>query len=95
MCVSYDALFGVLSDRQTFPLKWAFEGGLDDMSVQRPVSERFVVHAYAQTNPRPTNQRGNDPLACGYDGFFRGHRLLFNFRAVRSRIGSCRHSSSE
>ena len=68
MCVSYDTLFGVLSGRQTFPLKWAFEGGLDDMSVQRSVSERFVIQAYAQINPHPTNQRGNDPLVCGHDG---------------------------
>lgn len=91
MRVGYNALFGVFSDRQSLLFKWT----LDNMSVERPILKRSVIQTNTQTDPRPTNQRSSNPFTCGYDGFTRGHRPLFNCRALGLQTGSCRHSPSE
>lgn len=87
MYVGYNTLLGAFSIRQDL----LFEGGPNDTSVQRRILKRFMAYANAYTDSRPANQRSNDTLTCGYDGFFRGYRLLFNCWALEFHLGNSRH----
>ena len=91
MRVGCNAFPNWFSDLQTFFFKGVFE----NMTAQRPILKRFVAQTDAQTDSRPTNQRGNNTLAWGYDGSFRRRRLLFDFWALNLQAGDRRHIPPE
>jgi len=79
MRVGRNALHGMFSDRQTF----LFKGVCAEPSVHHRILNRSMAQTHAQTDPRPSGQRGNDPSTSRHDGFIGRYWFLFNFRIRR------------